>query len=213
MASAEHDPILVSALEHWSYCPRQCALIHLERTFDENVYTTRGRHAHERVDEGERGPAGDIRIERGMPLWSHQLGLIGRADVVEFHGATPYPVEYKVGRRRQWGHEALQLCAQALCLEEMMGEPVPAGAIYYRASRRRREVLLDEQLRRAVADAVQAIREMLRRSDLPPPVNDARCRHCSLLESCMPEVVEDRQRLRVLRAALFSPLNLDEEGR
>lgn len=201
--------IVISALEHYSYCPRQCALIHLEQIFDENVFTVRGRQAHERVDDGETGKSGDVRVERSVPLWSHRLGLVGKADAVEFHGATPYPVEYKVGRRRQWGHETLQLCAQALCLEEMLGESVPQGAIYYRASRRRREVEFDDQLRRQVENAVQEIRVMLGRSDLPPPVNDPRCRHCSLIESCMPDVVNGRQRMQLVRRRLFQPIEGD----
>src|SRR3970040_818180 len=99
MEDKADDPIMISALEHWSYCPRQCALIHLEQTFDENLYTLRGRMLHERTDE----PVGEfqdgVRVERALPLWSKRLGLVGKADVVEFHGETPYPVEYKHGSK------------------------------------------------------------------------------------------------------------------
>lgn len=200
----ETDLVMISALEHWSYCPRQCALIHMEQTFDENLYTLRGRMLHDRVDE----PAGEIlegiRVERALPLWSNRLGLIGKADVVEFQGETPYPVEYKHGPRRQWGHDDLQLCAQALCLEEMTGLAVPRGAIYHHGSRRRREVVFDEELRAHVAEAVEAIRRMLAEPRLPPPANDARCRHCSLNESCLPSVVGEPERIRAVRASLFS---------
>ena len=199
----DEELIMISALEHWSYCPRQCALIHQEQTFDENLYTLQGHLLHERVDEGESGLQGDVRIERGLPLWSRRLGLVGRADVVEFRGATPFPIEYKRGPRRQWGHDDLQLCAQALCLEEMTGQKVMHGAIYYHGSRRRKEVVFDERLRQQVADAVLAIRQMLASDTLPPAVNDARCRHCSLKDSCLPEVVGEMSRLRGMQSALF----------
>ncbi|MFQ5852032.1 MAG: CRISPR-associated protein Cas4 [Candidatus Binatia bacterium] len=194
---------MISALEHWSYCPRQCALIHLEQTFDENLYTLRGRMLHDRVDEGRGELQTGVRIERGLPLWSKRLGLVGKADVVEFHGETPYPVEYKHGPRRQWGHDDLQLCAQALCLEEMTGQTVPRGAIFHHGSRRRREVVFNEPLRQRVEEAVVAIRQMLASAELPPPVNDARCHHCSLKESCLPSVVMEARRLRSIQKELF----------
>ena len=126
---SDDDLIMISALEHYSYCPRQYALIHQEQTYDENLYTLRGRAVHKQVDEPEYEVAHSVRVERALSLWSDRLGLIGRADVVEFHGATPYPVEYKHGPRRQKEHDDLQLCAQALCLEEMTGQDVPEGAI------------------------------------------------------------------------------------
>ncbi len=127
----EYDPIMISALEHYSYCPRQCSLIHVEQTFDENIYTMRGQALHRRVDEVKSEYQEGVRIERALPLWSHRLGLIGKADVVEFHGKTPYPVEYKHGPRRKKEHDDLQLCAQAICLEEMTGEEAPKGAIFH----------------------------------------------------------------------------------
>ncbi len=201
---SESELIPVSALEHWSYCPRQCALIHVEQTFDENLYTLRGRMLHERVDVPIGETQEGIRVERAVPLWSKRLGLVGKADVVEFHGETPYPVEYKHGPRRQWGHDDLQLCAQAICLEEMTGKEIPRGAIYHHGSRRRREVVFGEELRAHVAEAVEAIRRMLAESHLPPPVNDARCRHCSLKESCLPSVVGERERVAAVRTSLFS---------
>jgi len=185
------DPIMISALEHWSYCPRQCALIHIEQTFDENLYTLRGRAVHKRVDEPETADLAGMRVERALPLWSKSLGLVGKADVVEFHGETPYPVEYKHGPHREQEHDDLQLCAQALCLEEMIGRSVSSGAIYHHSSRKRREVTFTPGLRSHVIEAIQAIRTMLAGKQLPPPVNDRRCTHCSLRESCMPEVVDE----------------------
>ena len=123
------------------------------------------------------------------------MGLIGKADVVEFHGETPYPVEYKSGRLHQYVNDDLQLCAQAICLEEMTGKAVPRGAIYHHSSRRRREVVFDPPLREKVAETVVAIRQMFANTVIPPPVNDARCKHCSLLESCMPSVIVQQDRV------------------
>jgi CRISPR-associated exonuclease Cas4 len=202
-ATEELEPVLISALEHYSYCPRQCALIHVEQTFEENIYTVQGHMLHERVDESAEEIRQDLRIERGLPLWSKRLGLVGRADVVEFHGEAPYPIEYKRSPRRQWGHDDLQLCAQALCLEEMTGHEVPYGAIYYHGSRRRKEVVCDAALRQRVAETVVAVRQMLATGILPPAVNDARCQHCSLKESCLPGVVGEAWRLQSLQTTLF----------
>jgi len=199
----EADPIMISALEHWSYCPRQCALIHVEQTFDENLYTMRGQAVHKRVDEPESEIVDGVRVERAVPLWSKHLGLIGKADVVEFHGETPYPVEYKHGPRREKEHDDLQVCAQAMCLEEMTSKEVPCGAIYHYSSRRRREVVFTPALRRHVEEAITGIRQMLESGTLPPPVNDRRCEHCSLRESCMPAVIGEQERARVLVRGLF----------
>jgi len=129
------DPIMISALEHYSYCPRQCALIHVEQVWGENLYTMRGRDVHENVDVESSHEVAGIRYERALPLWSKRLNLVGKADLVEFHGETPYPVEYKSGTHRAGHHEALQLCAQAICLEEMFGVPVEKGALFWHGSR------------------------------------------------------------------------------
>lgn len=203
MDNESDDPIMVSALEHWSYCPRQCALIHLDQTFEENLYTMRGRAVHKLVDEVETQIQQDVRIERALPLWSKTLGLVGKADVVEFHGKAPYPVEYKHGPRRQREHDDLQLCAQAMCLEEMTDQAVPRGAIFHHTSRRRREVNFTPALRRRVEETVAAVRAMLADKRLPPPVNDQRCEKCSLKEACMPQVLEDQNRGNRLLARLF----------
>jgi CRISPR-associated exonuclease Cas4 len=130
---------------------------------------------------------GTTRIERALPIWSDRLGLYGRADTVEFlEDGTIYPVEYKHGPRRQRRHDDLQLCAQALCLEEMFGVAVPAGAIYHHSTRRRREVLFDDQLRAGVVEIVEAVRQVVREGRTPPARYDARCKNCSLLEVCAP---------------------------
>lgn len=203
---ADDNLVMISALEHYSYCPRQCALIHVEQTFDENLYTLRGRAVHERVDEPVVEFQEGVRVERALPLWSKRLGLVGKADVVEFHRVTPYPVEYKHGSKRERNHDDLQLCAQGLCLEEIMGQPVPKGAIYYHSSRRRRDVELTTVLRTEVEAATRVIRQMMKDKTVPPPVNDGRCRHCSLKESCMPAVVGEQARAAALLRDLFVPL-------
>jgi len=192
----ETERVMISALEHYAYCPRQCALIHVEYVFEENVFTIRGRLVHEQVDEPTVEVAGDVRIERSVPLWSNRLGLVGKADVVEFlEDGTPYPVEYKSGRRSKGPRRDvrrasdIQLCAQAVCLEEMLDRPVPRGAVFHHASRRRREVHFTEDLRVAVEQAVRGVRGLLASATLPPPLADARCPNCSLIDVCMPEAV------------------------
>jgi CRISPR-associated exonuclease Cas4 len=200
----ENDLIMLSALEHYSYCPRQCALIHVEQSFDENVFTLRGRVVHEQVDQPEWVIEKGVRVERALPLWSHRLGLVGKADVVEFRGDTPYPIEYKHGPRRQKEHDDLQLCAQALCLEEMTGQPVPRGAIFHHSSRRRREVEFTPALREKVEQTAQQIRLMLAARTLPRAVNDARCKHCSLQDSCLPSVTNEKKRVHRLASMLFT---------
>lgn len=200
---ADSELVMISALEHWAYCPRQCALIHVERTFDENIYTLRGRMEHTRVHEESTEQQGEFRIERGLPLWSRNLGLVGKSDVVEFHGSTPYPVEYKHGKRQRHVSTDVQLCAQALCLEEMMRQQVPKGAIYHQASRHRREVIFNESLRHQVLEAIIAVRTMLTSELTPTAVNDARCDECSLKDSCMPSVTSCASRLYAVHARLF----------
>ena len=178
---------MISALQHHSYCPRQCALIHVEKVFDENIYTLRGQRVHERAHESEGSLADGVRVERGLSLFSDRLGLIGKSDVVEFRtGEAPYPVEYKSGPRRGSTHDDIQLCAQAMCLEEMLECGVSRGAVYHYASRRRREVVFDDELRSLTEETVHAVRLLLATSTVPPPVADARCPKCSLFDACMP---------------------------
>lgn len=189
----EDDALLVpvSALQHYVYCPRQCALIHLEQTFEENVHTLRGHRAHESVDEPTSEQIRDVRVERALPIWSDRLGLIGRADWVEFLAdGTPYPIEHKVGPRRARLADEIQLCAQAMCLEEMLGRHVPRGAIYHHRSRRRREVVFDQRLREEVERVTAEVRSLLREGRTPPPVRGRRCERCSLVEWCMPHATQ-----------------------
>lgn len=201
----DHELIPLSALEHFSYCPRQAALIHLEAVWEENVFTLRGRYVHEAADlPGEELQEG-VRVERALPLYSRRLGLVGKADIVEFHGDIPYPVDYKHGPRRRREHDDLQLCGQAVCLEEMTGVPVLKGAIYHASSRRRREVEFDLALRRRLEEAVAELRGLLGQNRLPPAVADARCRHCSLAAACLPEATCPSPRLARYLARLWQP--------
>lgn len=191
----EAEVVMISALQHHSYCPRQCALIHVEKVFDENLYTLRGRRVHERTHDPESALEEGVRVERGLPLFSERLGLIGKSDVVEFRPGEPaYPVEYKSGPRKGSIHDDIQLCAQAICLEEMLGGDVPCGAVYHYASRRRREVVFDGELRSLTEETVQAVRELLSTSSLPPPVADARCPKCSLFDACMPFALAEAEK-------------------
>jgi CRISPR-associated exonuclease Cas4 len=202
--SETDDPIMLSALQHWSYCPRQCALIHLEQAFDENVHTMRGNAAHARVDEPGFESFEGVRSERALPVWSDRLGLVGKCDVVEFHpDGKIYPVEYKHGRKKLQVHDDLQLAAQAMCLEEMFGKTILNGAIYHHTSRRRREVAITPELRQQVEETVAAIRAMLASGKLPPPANDARCKECSLNDICQPQAMADNAKRMDIAGTLF----------
>jgi CRISPR-associated exonuclease Cas4 len=201
------DPLLLSALQHYSYCPRQCALIHQEQTFTENLFTLRGQRVHERVDQPDTRCEKGVRIEQALPLFCDRLGLIGKADIVEFlPDGTPRPVEYKHGPRRQKDHDDLQVAAQALCLEEMTGKPVPEGVIYHHSSRRRRVVPINAELRNRVERLVGEMRAMLDSGQLPPPaVDSALCHGCSLVDACQPDLVGDVAALDRAAASLFEP--------
>ncbi|AVO49397.1 CRISPR-associated protein Cas4 [Melaminivora suipulveris] len=206
------DPVPLSALQHWCYCPRQCGLIHLEQAFDDNLHTLRGQAVHARTDQPGVETARGVRVERALPLWHDALGLVGKSDVVEFMpGGAPYPVEYKHGSRHKAPDIAacddLQLAAQALCLEHMTGQPVPEGALYYASSRRRRVVAIGAELRAQVVATAQAIRQMLASGELPPPLAGEqaarRCKGCSLIDRCQP--LATRAGLDAARQTLFDP--------
>ena len=199
---------MISALQHYSYCPRQCALIHQEQSFDDNAFTLRGQRAHRRVDSGEISVEEGRRVLRALPLYSERLGLVGKADVVEFlPDGTPYPVEYKQGKRHKRDHDDIQLAAQAMCLEEMTGQDVPEGAIYHHQSKRRRLVAITPRLRQQVETTTRAVRRMLEHQTMPPPVDDAAlCRACSLRDLCQPELIGAGERIHHLAEHLFERL-------
>ena len=211
-AALAPDPIPLSALQHWQYCPRQCGLIHLEQVFDDNVHTLRGQAVHARADQPGVETAKGVRVERALPLWNDAMGLIGKADVVEFLAdGVPYPVEYKHGSRNKAADIAacddLQLAAQALCLEAMLGKSVNEGALYYASSKRRRVVPIAASLRSAVVQTADAVRDMLATGQLPPPLGPEqavrRCKACSLIDRCQPHATHAG--VAAARAALFDP--------
>lgn len=188
---ANDDDALIplSALQHYLFCPRQCALIHVEQIWIDDAATVEGTILHERVDAGTGQSRPGVRIARGVQLRSRRLGVVGRADVVEFLGAArqPFPVEYKRGRPKAHRADEVQLCAQALCLEEMCGLAVPAGALFYGAERRRTQVAFDADLRALTARVAAEARAMIAAGRTPAPVATPACRHCSLREACQPD--------------------------
>lgn len=195
---ADSDLIPISALQHFVVCPRQCALIHLESVWVENARTAEGRVEHERVDRGGAETRGAVRRAYGVPLRSLRLGLAGRADVVEFHAMPgperPFPIEHKRGRPKIGDEDRVQLCAQALCLEEMLGVSVPAGALFYGRTRRRAEVVFDEVLRRRTEAVAADVRTLFEAGATPPPPAVAPCKSCSLLTACRPAAFPSRRR-------------------
>ena len=190
--AAEDGLIPLSALQHHLFCPRQCALIHVERIWAEDVATMEGRILHERVDAGGMDARPGLRVERGIALRSLALGVAGKADAVEFHGSPPrpVPVEYKRGRPKPHRADEVQLCAQALCLEEMFAVPVPQGALFYGAVRRRTQVTFDAALRALTARVAADTRAMIAARRTPAPVLMPGCRRCSLQEACQPARLE-----------------------
>jgi CRISPR-associated exonuclease Cas4 len=216
----EDDLLPISALAHLLFCERRAGLIHIEGLWDENRFTAEGRNLHERAHASALESRGDVRIARGLRLRSLRLGLTGKADVVEFHrlpeaetppgvegeglpagvplpGARglwqPFPVEYKRGRlRREEGYE-VQLCAQALCLEEMLSVAVPVGAVFYGQPRRRLEVTFSEELRRQTETASARLHELTRAGKTPPARYEKKCESCSLVSLCMPKTTGGRK--------------------
>jgi CRISPR-associated exonuclease Cas4 len=201
MSYSEDDLIMISALQHFVFCPRQCALIHTEQVWAESRLTAEGRIMHEKVHEEGNESRGDVRITRGVPLRSLHLGLVGVADVVEFHHVAknvwqPFPVEYKRGKPKLDHCDAIQLCAQAMCLEEMLSIPVPRGALFYGRTRRRFEVSFDETLRRETEETALKTRELITSGITPPPTYAKRCETCSLINACLPKKMEKRSSVK-----------------
>lgn len=212
----DEDKLLpISALQHLVYCKRQCALIHIEQVWSENSLTAEGQILHKKTNTAADETLSGNRIARSMDLVSRRLGLVGISDVVEFTapaGSSPYralqtalhsdapdrfknwvitPVEYKRGKPKTskvWGDcDRVQLCAQALCIEEMLGVYIPSGQLFYGAERRRLDVTFDEALRSRTQSLAKELHELLYQPVLPLPVNDNRCKRCSLIELCMPK--------------------------
>ncbi|MCU0858909.1 MAG: CRISPR-associated protein Cas4 [Pontiellaceae bacterium] len=203
MSFADSDLLPLSALQHYVYCPRQCALIHVEQQWSENRFTAEGRAQHDRVDRPEAETRDGVRTEYAVPLRSLRLGLIGKADSIEFHGIQSnfkseisnlkspvrvFPVEHKRGKPKPDHCDWVQLCAQALCLEEMMQIGIPEGAIFYGQPRRRQPVVFTPELRAETEAVAQKLHELILNGKTPPPEYDAKkCSACSLFDICMPQ--------------------------
>jgi CRISPR-associated exonuclease Cas4 len=190
----EDDFIQLSSLQHYAFCPRQCALIHIEQLWSESGLTAEGRIMHERVHEEQRESRGNVRIEYGVPLRSLTLGLIGKADVVEFHRVgketwQPFPVEYKRGKPKLDHCDMIQLCAQAMCLEEMLSVSILKGAIFYGRTRRRLDVSFDDNLRKETEEAAEQAHKLIASGITPPAIYEKRCKSCSLIGECLPKPI------------------------
>ncbi len=237
----DDDLVPLSALQHLVFCERRCALVHIECLWEDNVFTIEGDHLHEVVDETgrRRESRGDLRIARGLPLRSLRLGLSGKADVVEFHrlpdnlkdadledglqpGMTlqgapglwrPFPVEYKRGTAQNTEPYQVQLCAQALCLEETLKVAVPAGALFEGAPQHRVDVSFERHLRERTEVAVRRLHELIALGVTPAAVKTPACRHCSLVAVCRPDVGGRRRSARrYLREAVSAALGPGQEG-
>jgi CRISPR-associated exonuclease Cas4 len=195
------DLIQLSALQHMVFCPRQCALIHNEQVWSESMLTAEGRLMHERVHEEKRESRRDVRIEYGVPLRSLMLGIIGKADVIEFHRLEdkswmPYPVEYKRGKPKKDDSDKIQLCAQALCLEEMLDVHITEGALFYGRTRHRLNVVFDESLRSETEGIALRTHDLIASGQTPPPVYSKRCDNCSLVEICLPKTMQKKRSVK-----------------
>jgi CRISPR-associated exonuclease Cas4 len=223
----EDELLPVSALQHLVFCERQWGLIHLEQLWAENVLTVQGQIMHERVHGGDIELRGDVVVARGVALRSLRLGLTGKADVVEFIRQArdglqdciiiegrpglwkPVPVEYKLGKPKLDCSDEIQLCAQALCLEEMLGIKIERGEIYYGRPRRRSMVLFDNPLREATEAAAHRLHELTREGQTPKAVYRKACKSCSLYEYCLPKACGGRKSVEdYIQEAL---LNLEHE--
>ncbi len=193
----DDELIPISALTHYAYCPRRCALIHIEQLWDENRFTAEGRLMHEKVHEEGNESRRAVRIARGLPLRSLRLSLVGVADVVEFRKVEkgpwqPFPIEYKRGKPKPDHCDAVQLCAQAMCLEEMLNISIPEGALFYGKTRRRANIVFDEGLRHETEETANKARQLITSGITPAPEYAKRCESCSLIGECMPKKMEKK---------------------
>lgn len=221
MVYDENNLLPISALQHLLFCERQCALIHVERLWAENRFTAEGNRLHEKAHAGKPETRGGVRIIRGLPLHSFTLGLVGQADVVECEPPASQrltartlaevlrnagdderklwrvtPVEYKRGKPKQNDCDRVQLCAQAICLEEMLGITIAAGEVFYGEKRRRVSVEFNSDLRDKTAQAARRLHEIVDGRITPPAVREKKCETCSLFHLCLPEATSHKKSAR-----------------
>ncbi len=198
-AYSEDNLLMISALQHLLFCPRQCALIHIEQLWVENRLTAEGRIMHERVHKAGRESRKNKKIEYDLPLHSFELGLTGRADVVEFHktdtGWLPFPVEYKRGKPKKDNSDKVQLCAQALCLEEMLNQIIEKGALFYGKTHRRLEVDFDDTLRLLTRETAGRLHKLFDSGKTPKPEYSKKCHNCSFEALCLPKTMMKKRKV------------------
>ena len=193
----EENLLQLSGLQHIIYCPRQCALIHVEQQWDDNYFTARGILMHEKVHCEKTERKKDIVIERSIYLKSYELGLVGKSDVIEFHKAkdntfAPFPIEYKSGKAKKDDSDKVQLCAQAMCLEEMMNVKISQGAFFYGKTKNRLLVDFDDSLRNKTISASAHYHELIESGKTPKAQYSRKCDNCSIKEICLPETFRKR---------------------
>ena len=188
--------VFLSALNQYDYCPRRCYYIFVENVFVENEHTVEGTLLHHRVDAGESSTRDGAIQTRSVYLYAHQLGICGKADVIEERAGELIPIEHKKGRRGDWTNDALQLCAQALCLEEMSGKPVTKGYLYYATTGRRQEVEFTIELRQQTLATIATVRQLIESGKRPPNPYTPRCKGCSLHDICLPREIARLQKNR-----------------
>jgi CRISPR-associated exonuclease Cas4 len=208
---SESDLLPISALQHLAFCERQWALIHLEQQWSENRLTAEGRKLHERSDHGEPETREGVRITRGLHLRSLRLGLTGKADVIEFREQTPYPIEYKRGRPKSGRYDEIQLCAQALCLEEMLGVAVPEGVLFYGQPRRRTAVVFDPELRQETERLAARLHFLSAARITPRAKYEKKCDSCSLYSVCLPKSTGTGSAQRYLKREVAAALSENTE--
>jgi CRISPR-associated exonuclease Cas4 len=223
---SEDDLLPISALQHLAFCERQWGLIHLEQVWEENRLTARGRLMHEQADLSATEARGDLRIARGLRLRSLELGLVGQADVVEFHRLAagqvpdgvqlegvsgcwqPFPVEYKHGGPKIGRYDEVQVCAQAMCLEEMLNTTIPTGALFYGRPWRRQDVVFDETLRNETKMLAERLHALTEAGITPQGIFEKKCRNCSLVHICLPQVTSGPKRVdRYLADIIANDIN------
>lgn len=218
---SDDELVPISALQHLMFCERQWSLIHLEGVWGENRFTAEGKVLHEKVHGNDAETRRQLRVARGLALRSLVWGLIGKADVVEFHRLPdvcageaarlpgrkglwrPYPVEFKLGRPKLERCDEVQLCAQALCLEEMLSAPVPVGALFYGRPQQRKEVMIDRELREETVRVLARLRQLKNGDDQPRARLDQKCDSCSLVDTCLPKLQKRRRSVKTYLEDLF----------
>lgn len=207
----EDDYIQLSSLQHYVFCPRQCGLIHVEDVWTDNVFTVRGEILHEKVDTDTYETRGTLKTVRGLRIHSQRLGIVGRCDVVEFSKSKDkadatevLPVEFKSGQPKDDISDKVQLCAQVLCLEEMLNTTIQRGAFFYGKIRRRQVIEIDEQLRSDTENIIASVHEIVSKKLVPAAKYSEKCRNCSLEETCIPKAMNEK-RLRQYVKDLYEP--------